>query len=60
VKLEPGGVINARNELRRGAGEINRVRVTPTFKTLLDGFLIQASVDRRPFTGPPEKITKFV
>ena len=34
---EPEAVRNARNQLRTGAGEIARVKITPTFETLLDG-----------------------
>jgi hypothetical protein len=37
VKSESQGVINARNRLKTGAGEIGRVQVTPTFGTLFDG-----------------------
>jgi hypothetical protein len=40
VKAEPEGVKNARNELRTGAGEIGRVKVTPTFGTEFDGLVI--------------------
>jgi hypothetical protein len=37
VKSEPEGVRNAKNQLRTGAGEIDRVKIGPTFKTPLDG-----------------------
>src|ERR1019366_1067267 len=37
VKSEPEGVRSARNHCRTGAGEIVRVKVKPTFVTLLDG-----------------------
>jgi hypothetical protein len=34
---EPEGVRNARSQLRTGAGEIGRAKITPTFETPLDG-----------------------
>jgi hypothetical protein len=34
---EPEGVRNAKNQIRTGAGEIGRTKITPTFRTLLDG-----------------------
>jgi hypothetical protein len=36
AESEPEGVRNARNQRRTGAGEIGRMKMTPTFKTPLD------------------------
>jgi hypothetical protein len=36
VKAGPPAVRKLKNKLRTGAGEIDRVKVMPTFKTLLD------------------------